>query len=167
MERALALIKQLQIDGKYPELIALKRREISYMEKQRQFLANEKTYEYGDLFLTHYGVCENFAQEYKDLCKRLNLPCEEVRGHILSDGVECGHAWNTIFIDGKLKHVDISAAIHCKDGTNTINSPEDFFAKTFTELTEADHGANRTICETSEKDIKAFISNSEGWNVGD
>lgn len=166
IEKAKALITLFQGNEEYAELIDLKQREISYREKEKQFLEKEKEYKYGNLYMTRYGVCENFAREFKDICDKLNLQCEIIRGQILSDGVECGHAWNVVMINGKLKHIDISGAIHCKDGTNLENQPEDFFAKTFDELIKIDNGKNRKISETSEKDIKTFISNSDGLGFG-
>lgn len=167
IEKAKALITLFQGNEEYAELIDLKQREISFREKEKQFLETEKEYSYGNLYVTGYGVCENFAREFKDICDKLNLQCEIIRGQILSDGVECGHAWNAVMINGKLRHIDISGAIHCKDGTNFENKQEDFFAKTFDELTKIDNGKNRKISETSEKDIKTFISNSDGFGFGD
>lgn len=167
IEKAKALITLFQENEEYAELVDLKQREINCREKEKQYLEKEKEYEYGNIYMTRYGVCENFAREFKDICNKLNLQCEIIRGQILSDGVECGHAWNAVMINGKLKHIDISGAIHCKDGTNLENKPEDFFAKTFNELTKIDNGKNRKMSETSEKDIKIFISNSEGWDFGD
>ena len=34
-------------------------------------------------------------------------------------------------------------------------------------LKKHDNGKNRKISESSEKDIKTFISNSDGWDVDD
>lgn len=70
-------------------------------------------------------------------------------------------------INGKLKHIDVSGAIHCKDGTNLENTTDEFFLKTFDELIAIDKGKGRKISEDSEKDIKSFISNSVGFDVGD
>ena len=167
IEKAKALITLFQGNEEYAELVDLKQREISYREKEKQFLEEEKEYQHGDLYMTRYGVCENFAREFKDICDKLNLPCEIIRGQILSDGIECGHAWNAVMINGKLKHIDISGAIHCKDGTNSENIIKDFFLKTFDELIAIDNGKGRKISENSEKDIRIFISNSVGFDVGD
>lgn len=167
IEKAKALIVLFQENEQYAELIDLKQREISCREKEKQYLEKEKEYEYGNLYMTKYGVCEDFAREFKDICNKLNLQCEIIRGQILSNGVECSHAWNAVMINGKLKHIDISGAIHCRDGANLKNKPEDFFSKTYDELTKIDNGKNRKISETSEKSIKVFISNSEGWDVED
>ena len=93
----------------------------------------------------------NFAEIYKFLCEKFSLPCKHIQGSI----------------DGKLKYVDISSAIHCKDRSNTINLPEDFFGKTFEELQTIDGEKNRKIAEGFEKSIKELINSSEGWNVGD
>jgi len=167
VEKAKALITLFQENEEYAELIDLKQREISCREKEKQFLEEEKEYQYGNLYLTRYGVCENFAREFKDICDELNLSCEIIRGQILSDGIECSHAWNAVMINGKLKHIDVSGAIHCKDGTNPENTTDEFFLKTFDELIAIDNGKGRKISEDSEKIIRSFISNSVGFDVGD
>ncbi len=63
------------------------------------------------------------------MCEKFSLPCKHIQGSIDSEGNNVGHAGNAIMINGKLKYVDISSAIHCKDRSNTINLPEDFFEK--------------------------------------
>ena len=167
IEKEKALIKLLQGNEEYAELCQLKQKEIRYRKKEKQFLDEEKEYEPGNIYITRYGVCDDFAREFKDICDKLNLPCEIIRGQILSDKIECGHAWNAVMINGKLKHIDISGAIHCKDGTNTENTIKDFFLKNFDELRAIDNGKDRKISEESERNIKTFISNSVGFDVGD
>ena len=119
------------------------------------------------VWLSQYGVCMNFAEIYEFLCNEFSLPCKHIQGSIDSGDYNVGHAWNAIMVNGKLKYVDISSAIHCKDKSNPINVPEDFFAKTFDELKNIDGGKNRKMLEYFEKDIKELINNSDGWNVGD
>ena len=119
------------------------------------------------VWLSKYGVCVNFAEIYEFLCEKFSLPCKHIQGSIDSEVYSVGHAWNAIMINGKLKYVDISSAIHCKDKSNTINAPEDFFGKTLEELQTIDGGKNRRIAEGFEKNIKELINSSEGWNVGD
>ena len=119
------------------------------------------------VWLSRYGVCMNFAEIYEFLCEKFSLPCKHIQGSIDSGEYNVGHAWNAIMINGKLKYVDISSAIHCKDKSNTINAPEDFFGKTLEELQTIDGGKNRRIAEGFEKNIKELINSSEGWNVGD
>ena len=41
-------------------------------------------------------------------------------------------------INGKVKYVDISCEINCKDGSEKKNKANDFFVKTFTELESVD-----------------------------
>lgn len=119
------------------------------------------------VWISRYGVCMNFAEIYEFLCEKFSLPCKHIQGSIDSGEYNVGHAWNAIMINGKLKYVDISSAIHCKDRSNIINLPEDFFGKTFEELQTIDGGKNRRIAEGFEKDIKELINSSEGWNIGD
>ena len=143
---------------------------IEYLEKCEKCKQNEKGFiseNTDSVWLSKYGVCLNFAEIYEFLCKKFSLPCKYIQGSIDSEGYNVGHAWNAIMINGKLKYVDISSAIHCKDKSNTINVPEDFFGKTFEELKTIDGGKNRKIAEGFEKSIKELINSSEGWNVGD
>ena len=105
-------------------------------------------------------ICGGIGDGAKEALKKANIK--------LYGGVY-GNADSIVndFINGKLKYVDISSAIHCKDKSNTINAPEDFFGKTLEELQTIDGGKNRRIAEGFEKNIKELINNSEGWNVGD
>ena len=165
--KALIAFFQDNDNKEYTEMIDLLKWSLSCKEKAKQFIKREKEYHYGNIYMTRYGVCKDFAKEFKDFCDKLNLPCETIQGDILSDGVKCGHAWNVVMINGKLKHIDISSAIHCVDGTNSDNTPDDFFLKTFEELTAADNGKGREILESSRKTIKSFISKSTGFNIED
>lgn len=119
------------------------------------------------VWLSQYGVCRNFAEIYKFLCDHFSLPCKYIEGSIDSGDYNVGHAWNAIMINGKLKYVDISSAIHCKDKSNPTNIPEDFFTKTFEELNTIDGQKNRKILEYFKENIKELINGSDGWNVGD
>lgn len=142
---------------------------IEYLEKCEKCKQNEKGFiseNTDSVWLSKYGVCLNFAEIYEFLCKKFSLPCKYIQGSIDSEGYNVGHAWNAIMINGKLKYVDISSAIHCKDKSNPINLPEDFFGKTFEELQTIDGGKNRKIAEGFEKSIKELINSSEDWNIG-
>lgn len=152
------------------EAIAHTQKIIEYLEECEKYKQQENGFMSGNTdstWISQYGVCENFAEIYKFLCEKFSLPCKHIQGSIDSGDYNVGHAWNAIMINGKLKYVDISSAIHCKDKSNKINVPEDFFAKTFEELKLIDDGRNRKMSERFEKDIKELISNSDGWNVGD
>lgn len=152
------------------EAIVQTQKIIKHLEECEKCRQKEKGFISGDtdsVWLSKYGVCMNFAEIYEFLCEKFSLPCKHIQGSIDSEEYNVGHAWNAIMINGKLKYVDISSAIHCKDKSNTINLPEDFFGKTFEELQTIDGGKNRRIAEGFEKDIKELINNSEGWNVGD
>ena len=116
---------------------------------------------------SQYGVCQSFASIYEFLCRNFNLPCKYIEGDINLNGYNVGHAWNVVMINGKMKHIDISGAIHCKDGTNQQNTIDQIFLKTFEELIAIDNGKCRKISEDSERNIRTFISNSVGLDVGD
>ena len=152
------------------EAIVRTQKIIEHLEECEKCKQKEKGFMSGNtdsVWLSKYGVCMNFAEIYEFLCGKFSLPCKYIQGSIDSGEYNVGHAWNAIMINGKLKYVDISSAIHCKDKSNTVNLPEDFFGKTFEELQTIDGGKNRRIAEGFEKDIKELINSSEGWNVGD
>lgn len=152
------------------EVITQTQRIINHLEEYERCKQNENGFTSGNtdsVWLSQYGVCMNFAEIYEFLCNQFSLPCKHIQGSIDSEDYNVGHAWNAIMINGKLKYVDISSAIHCKDKHNPINTPEDFFAKTFEELNTIDGKKNRKISEYFQKDIKELINNSDGWNVGE
>lgn len=143
---------------------------IKYLEENEKCEKNENGFildNTDSVWLSQYGVCMNFAEIYQFLCEKFSLPCKAIQGSIDSDGYNVGHAWNAIMVNGKLKYVDISSAIHCKDKSNTKNSPEDFFNKSFNELQLIDGGKNRKISEGFQSEIKKLISQSDGWGFGE
>ena len=104
---------------------------------------------------------------YESLCKRFGLPCRYIEGTIDSEGFNVGHAWNAIMVNGKVRYVDVSGAIHCKDGTNQENNIEDFFNKSFEELKNIDNGKNRKIKDYSIKEIQKMIDEQPGFDFDD
>ena len=147
------------------EAIEYSQRIIYFLEEREKYKKKEKGYNSKDIDTTwtsQYGVCRSFALIYEFLCEKMGLPCKYIEGDINSNGYCLGHAWNVVMINGKLKHIDISSAVHCKDGTNLENTVDDFFLKTFDELLKIDNGRERRISEYSKKEIRSFISNSVG-----
>lgn len=150
---------------------------IKYSQKIVEFLENyekckleEKGFNPNDIetvWLSKYGVCLNFACIYEFLCNKFELPCKYIQGTIDSGDYNVGHAWNAIMVNGKLRYVDISSAIHCKDGTNPKNHINDYFCKSYEELQRVDGGKNRKVNEYSQRDINDLINASEGWNFDD
>lgn len=116
---------------------------------------------------SQYGVCMNFAEIYEFLCNKFSLPCRYIEGSIDSGEYNVGHAWNAIMINGKLKYVDISSAIHCIDGHDTKHKAQDFFGKTYEELQRTDGDRNRKISEGYKEKITQLINESSGWDFGD
>jgi transglutaminase-like putative cysteine protease len=55
---------------------------------------------------TAYGVCEDYAQEFRYMCWRAGLPCLYVTGTV--DGNS--HAWNEVYIDDVWQHYDGDAS---------------------------------------------------------
>ena len=87
------------------------------------------------------------------MCDAFKLPCESIGGHILSGDTNVGHAWNAIIVNGDIRYVDLSSAIHSKDGTYPNNTPEDFFNTNEQKLERVDNGKNRTLSEESKEKI--------------
>lgn len=48
-----------------------------------------------------YGVCQDYAELFQEMCLRAGIPCEFISG---SAGGP--HAWNRVYLDGKWYHVD-------------------------------------------------------------
>lgn len=91
LEIAESLIELLQRAGENRDLINLKQKEKACWENSENFQKNAEGYRIGDIFVTHYGVCEDFAKAYKEICDKIGLECEIIVGSILSGEVECGH----------------------------------------------------------------------------
>ena len=57
-------------------------------------------------------ICAGYASAYKELCERIGVKCEYIRGFAKSDplrGENAGlHAWNVIFDQGKVYPVDVT-----------------------------------------------------------
>ena len=140
------------------------RRIVELLEKSEKCKGTEID---GDTWISKFGVCQNFAVMYQTLCQRFGLPCRYIEGTIDSDTFNVGHAWNAIMVNGKVRYVDISGAIHCKDGNNKENSVEDFFNKSFEELKKIDNGRNREIKAYSLEQIEDMIEEIPGFDVND
>ena len=110
---------------------------------------------------SNYGVCLDFSNLYTKFCGHLNLPCESIRGSIDSENVNVAHQWNAIIIGDEIYHVDISSAIHCKDGSNN-NTGEDFFG-TYNDLCNVEGNKNRKMHGNQSEKIERL--KSMGKNV--
>ena len=153
-ERAQKIIEQIPRDDENKELLDLMENAQKYYSSAQQFKNNNRNYRCGNLFATRYGVCQNFSTAFKEICDEFKLPCESIGGHILSDGINVGHAWNAIAVDDEIRFIDISSAIHSKDGTYVNNKPEDFFNVNLQQLEMADNGKNRTLTDESKEKIE-------------
>ena len=49
-----------------------------------------------------YGVCQDYAELFQEMCLRAGIPCEFVSGTAGGGG----HAWNRVCLDGKWSYVD-------------------------------------------------------------
>lgn len=70
-------------------------------------------------------------------------------------------------VNGKVRYVDISSAIHCKDGTNKENNVGDFFNKSFDELKKIDNGKNREISGYYLGKINEMVNEAPGLDFDD
>ena len=80
---------------------------VTYYDK-KDATSTERSYiqsAYGAL-IKRQCVCQGFAEAYKRLCGEAGVPCDQIRGQILSD--MGWHAWNIVHLDGGKKpcHVD-------------------------------------------------------------
>ena len=152
-EQVHKIIEQIPTDESHEELLELMKSAEEYYSRANEFKKNNRNYRYGNLYITKYGVCQNFAIAFKEMCDAFKLPCESIGGHILSGDTNVGHAWNAIIVNGDIRYVDLSSAIHSKDGTYPNNTPEDFFNTNEQKLERVDNGKNRTLSEESKEKI--------------
>lgn len=156
-EKTKNIIDQIPRDEANKELLELMENAQKYYSNAQSFRNNSKNYRYGNIFSTHYGVCLDFSKAFKEICNIFNLRCESVEGHIISNGINLAHAWNAIVVDDEIRFIDISSAIHSKDGTYPDNQPEDFFNVDAQQLERSDNGKNRTLTEESKGKILEMI----------
>ena len=153
-------IEQATNDDLLKKAIFLIEKAKLYFKKKDNYYKNNNIPK-GDMFESGYGVCRNFSDNFKDLCGKFNLPCEIVIGQILSNGNMLSHEWNAIVVDNEIKFVDISGAIHSKDGTYKNTSIDDYINKSYDELLEVDNGKNRTINDESMNNISLLLPNNK------
>ncbi len=130
-----------------PEIVEEYKNLYNLRQKYLQLQAN------GGFYKSKSGVCADFASAFKELCKELNIGCIEVFGNIMSEDVYAGHEWNAVEIDGEVKMIDLSFAIHNRDEGK---DPEEYLFLTEYELMEKDKDKNRTIREQSVQELKEF-----------
>jgi len=152
-EQIQALVEQIPTDESHKELLDLMKSAEMYYSKLNEFKNNSRNYRYGNLYITKYGVCQDFANAFKEICDEFKLPCDTIEGHIMAGDANVGHAWNAIVIDNEIRFIDISSAIHSKDGTYLDTRAEDFFNVNEQELEAIDNGKNRTLTEESKEKL--------------
>jgi len=76
--------------------------------------------EYGALVLG-VAVCEGYSRAMKLLCDLSGIECIIVTGTSISRGVQEGHAWNIVKIDGEYYHLDVTYDDPVtEDGSNAL-----------------------------------------------
>lgn len=94
------------------------------------------------VILNHSGVCGSYSEAFKDICNKMDIPCEIVTGYTGMD-----HAWNVVMEDGVLKHIDIAYAIMNRNRQDKQN----YFMKTYEELQQI---AGRRTMNISTDELK-------------
>lgn len=163
-ERTEKIMEQIPRNEENKEILEIMEKAYKYYFSAQQFENSSENYKYGNLFETHYGICQNFSLAFKEICDEFGLPCESIGGQILSDGINLGHAWNAIAIDEEIRFIDISSALHSKDGTYPNNKPEDFFNVNWQQLVIADNGKNRALTEASKEKIEEMKRKMHPFN---
>lgn len=59
------------------------------------------------------GVCATYSLAFEDIANRLGIPCRVVLG---DTGME--HAWNVVYLNGEIKHIDIAFALMYRSNKN-------------------------------------------------
>lgn len=76
--------------------------------------------EYGALVLG-VAVCEGYSRAMKLMCDLSGIECIIITGTSISRGVQEGHAWNIVKIDGEYYHLDVTYDDPAMDdGTNML-----------------------------------------------
>ena len=94
------------------------------------------------VILNHSGVCGSYSEAFKDICNKMDIPCEIVTGYTGMD-----HAWNVVMEDGVLKHIDIAYAIMNRNRQDKQN----YFMKSYEELQQI---AGRRTMNISTDELK-------------
>lgn len=72
---------------------------------------------YINVLSTGLSVCEGYANVFKELCDRVNIPCEKIHGYgrglstspfLPEEKYSSNHAWNMVYVDGKWNLVDVT-----------------------------------------------------------
>ncbi len=63
---------------------------------------------YNIFLASGYGVCENYADTYLEMCLRSGIPCERCVGMANGGGGWGDHAWNRVYVDDSWLYVDVT-----------------------------------------------------------
>ncbi len=103
---------------------------------------------YGALW-NRLAVCDGYAEAYMYLLRAVGIDSYVCRSDVLD------HAWNIVYVEGKLYHVDVTYDDPVWDVTGRVN--HQFFLRSSAGIYEAGHKANDY--DTSPTDTKF----DEGW----
>ncbi len=68
----------------------------------------KESYSIAGLLDNNLGVCQAYAGLFKILCERAGLECYLVTGMGGDEGAIGLHMWNCLYVDGKLKYMDVT-----------------------------------------------------------
>jgi hypothetical protein len=88
--------------------------------EQKDTIPDYSFEEYGTLVLG-VAVCEGYSRAMKLMCDLSGIECIIVTGSSITRGVQEGHAWNIVKIDGEYYHLDVTYDDPVtEDGSNAI-----------------------------------------------
>ena len=73
-------------------------------------------------FVHHKAVCAGFAKAFQMICKRLGIDSAYIYGR-MEPGDEVGHAWNLVWLDGYVYHIDTTAGVIFFEAAGRIAYP--------------------------------------------
>ena len=73
-------------------------------------------------FVHHKAVCSGFAKAFQLICKRLGIDSAYIYGR-MEAGDEVGHAWNLVWLDGDVYHIDTTAGVTFFEAAGRIGYP--------------------------------------------
>lgn len=81
---------------------------VDYFKANTQYDYSHQCDSVYDVLVNNKGICVGYAQAYKLIMDKLNIPCE------MSISKEMEHAWNVIKIDGNWYNVDVTYSLNSK-----------------------------------------------------
>ncbi len=68
------------------------------------------------------AVCAGFSRAFQMICRRLGIDSAYICGKLEADS-QAGHAWNLVWLDGYIYHVDITAGVNFFEASGRLSYP--------------------------------------------